>query len=325
MTSERFLAFAVAVETAAPGRTGLLGRLGRPVEMVTVEPPAAPAPTTLFRPSGSAPRAALLALHGLAQQGRADPRLVALGRNLAAAGMLVIVPEVASWKALRIQPDDAATVGRLLSSARDLAGPDLPLSAAGFSYTAAPLLVAAARDAGATRLDTIYSVGGPYDLRDLISFALTGVCEESGVRRTMTPDPWVRRIALDLISSRLDPSQAGRLEALERETDPVRAIDRVRALDNALLVELWRLSPASVIPDIPGRVVVTHTTTDRIVPFTESLRLHRALKSRGPVRHLPIPAREHMVIGGIGAFRAVWALSADLIQRRRTRTLTVSR
>lgn len=91
---------------------------------------------------------------------------------------------------------------------------------------------------------------------------LDGVKAE--IRATLSPD---ERRVWDLVAP---PS-----------TDPVErtpeAADLAREFTEAALAFDPRLDPRPYLSEVRGRVVLAHGRTDRLIPFTESLRLHAAL------------------------------------------------
>jgi len=309
VTSVRLLAAALAADLATGYRYNLTGRTGRPVERLSLEPPRTPLPADVYRPAGLTPVKALLLVHGLATEGKDDARLRRFAEGFARAGLLVIVPEIAEFRLRRISPTDVQAASNALRTAVAIAGDGVPIAAGSFSYAVGPLLVAAAEPEFSGRIGSLFAFGGFFDLRNVFTFALTGRHEFLGEKYEAAPDPFVRRLAAGFVLNRFGGEEREKLGALidqDREAilracadpglslrarhfaralveeDPVKVIDLIRKIDNGILLDMWKVSPASVIPSIPGKVVLAHSTADSLVPFTESQRLHHALRGRGP-------------------------------------------
>ena len=92
----------------------------------------------LYRPS--APRGALLLVHGLSPAGRRHPDLVRLARLLAERHWLVLVPQFEGLAAFRLSGREVAEVRAAL---RGLAGQGPSVAVAGLSFGAGPALLAA--------------------------------------------------------------------------------------------------------------------------------------------------------------------------------------
>jgi len=256
----------------------------------------------LYRPS--APRGALLLVHGLSPAGRRHPDLVRLAQLLAARHWLVLVPHFEGLAAFRLSGREVAEVRAAL---RGLGGQSSSVAVAGLSFGAGPALLAAA---DVPDLTFAASFGGYADLRDVILFLTTGVHQHSGRRYVQAPEEYNRwkllallvgfvhderdRRVLDEIARRklANPSaDTGGLEAeLGREGHAVRALvlnrreDAVPALLAALPTEaratIEQLSPLAAVPRLSGRLLIAHGAGDISIPFTQSLRLAEASGER---------------------------------------------
>ncbi|HEX2152323.1 MAG TPA: hypothetical protein VHG31_10070 [Stellaceae bacterium] len=63
----------------------------------------------LYQP-GEPPRGAVVVVPGLTPYGKDDPRLVAFGQSLARSRFLVLIPEIANTRALRVSAADVAII-----------------------------------------------------------------------------------------------------------------------------------------------------------------------------------------------------------------------
>src|SRR5690606_30570843 len=121
---------------------------GAPVreEEVEIEAGGRPAAALLFHPGGRRPVPGWAVLHGITVPGMRHPALLRFARAIAGSGAAVLVPEIESWKRLRVDPGaaDAAVAG----AARYLgARPEVReggVGVVGFSFGATQALVTAA-------------------------------------------------------------------------------------------------------------------------------------------------------------------------------------
>ena len=131
-------------------------------------------PATLYRPAGrGGPRPGWVLLHGLTCRARAHPALDRFARAVAAAGSLVLVPEVPEWR--RLRPAPARTLPTIPAAIRALASlegadPDR-IGVIGFSFGATQALIAAAAERGARQMVAVIG-----DSANAASIALHRAC-----------------------------------------------------------------------------------------------------------------------------------------------------
>ncbi len=284
-------------------------------------------PATLYRPSHARPPLpGWVLLHGLTYTGREHPALVRFARSLAASGVLVLVPEIPEWRALRMAP--AVSVDTIKAAVLALdANPDVAegrTGLIGFSFGATQALIASTDPALDGHLNGLAAWGGYRDVHRLFRFAVTGDHEFDGQTYHAEPDPYGRWVVgADYLTSvpghADDGDVAAALLALaelagkrqvfagdevyeepkrklreglpeeKRATFDLFAPPVGRPLERRRAVELAdRLTEAAVRRDplvdpgdALGRVsvptIVAHARDDRLVPFTEGLRLCRDL------------------------------------------------
>jgi len=297
-------ALSLALTLALPGAESWLAPLHAEVvvEEMSIEAGGRRLVADLYRPS--APRGALLLVHGLSRAGRRHPDLVRLARLLARHHRLVLVPHFEGLAAFRLSGREVAEVRAAL---RALAAQSPSIGVAGLSFGAGPALLAAA---DVPDLALVASFGGYADLRDVILYLTTGIHQFGGRRYVQAPEEYNRwkllallvdfvqderdRRLLDGIAGRklADPgADTGALEAdLGREGHAVRALvlnrreDAVGTLLAALPAEaraaIEQLSPLAAVPRLRGRLLIAHGAGDVSIPFTESLRLAEASAGR---------------------------------------------
>lgn len=171
---------------------------GGPVESVetTYRHGGADCPASVYRPAGGGRRPAWILLHGITYTGREHPELVRLARSVAAAGFVVLVPDVPEWRNLRVAPDE--TVPTLVAcvdalAARDDVDADR-IGVLGFSFGATLALSAATEPELRDRLAGVASWGGYGDMHEVVRFLFTGHHELDGERWFVEPDPYGRWI-----------------------------------------------------------------------------------------------------------------------------------
>lgn len=196
----------VALSACSPARlveaTAVLAGLGDPppgteaVERRKVTFPAVPGPgpgrtleADLYRPLDRPALASLVLVPGATPEGRDDARVVEFARRLTTARFVVLVPEIANIRALRIGPEDAdAIADAIVHAARlDPARPrvrdgaadakvigERPAGLIAVSYAAGPAMLAAIRPTVDDRVGFILLIGPYHDSTAAVTFVTTG-------------------------------------------------------------------------------------------------------------------------------------------------------
>ena len=262
----------------------------------------------LYRPA-SPVRAALVLVPGAAREGRDDPRLVAFATTLTRAGFLVLVPEIANLRELRLQPADARAIADAGIAASD-AAPGVPLGLGAFSYAVGPAVLAGLEPDLAPKLGFILGIGGYHDSVATIAFFTTGRFRGPGETawREAVPNAYGKWVFVRTNADRVNDGRdrttlmaiAGRkindLAAdvadlvailgpegrtvwnLIANADPERVPDLVAALPESIRADIDGLNPARRdLRALKARLILVHGRDDPIVPWTESLALARAV------------------------------------------------
>jgi pimeloyl-ACP methyl ester carboxylesterase len=151
-------------------------------------------PATVYRPvtRHRAPLPAWVVLHGLTYSGREHPGLIRFASAVAAAGNVVLVPDIPEWRALRIAPaltvDTIRAAVRALQQRGDIDHARTALF--GFSFGATQALVAAADPETGDQLHGVAAWGGYSDIRRVFRFGMTGQHELDGATFRARPDPY---------------------------------------------------------------------------------------------------------------------------------------
>lgn len=273
----------------------------------------------LYLPGRGGRHGGVVLAPGFTELGKDEPRVVWLARLLARIGFAVLVPDflgLRSLKALETDVRDMVDSFRTLASLGPRVRPDR-VGLIGFSYGAGPTLIAAADPAIARQVCFVISVGGYYDLVDVIRFLTTGHFDWQGNRGHLPPSPDARgrfllanldllRDAKDreiLAAAARDLAEGARrevavptaeltpwgaaLHALLMNTDPTQVGGLIAQLDPQVRDRIAFLSPSRVVGRLHAHLVIVHGVQDDFIPYTESLRLAAAAPARDRV-HLAI-------------------------------------
>jgi pimeloyl-ACP methyl ester carboxylesterase len=240
--------------SATPGRPGALGEGG----------------ADLYVHTGLDAGRPLVLAHGLAPEGKDDPRVRAAAALLARAGFDVAVPTIPGLTRGRLDPEDVEPVIAALAARPGRA------ALVGVSVGAGPALLAAADPRVRDQVSAVLSLGGYASALEVLRFWLTGVYAYEGVHGRVDHDPELVRTFLRANADRLDPAWRAALDA-----DPREAAGRLlESPPPDLRRYLKALSPIRVAPSIGAGLFLVHGRADRAVPYTESLRLAAARPAR---------------------------------------------
>ena len=165
--------------TAGSGPSALKARTPEPERRAVAGPAAAPL-GDLYWP-GEAAAAVLVLVPGAVEQGKDDPRLVALAKTFARARFAVLVPEIPNLRTQRLSAADARPIGaaiRYLGACIDPAERAGSVGVAAISYAAGPALLAALAPANRTLVGYLTAIGGYYDVVAVVTFFTTGYFRE---------------------------------------------------------------------------------------------------------------------------------------------------
>ncbi len=264
----------------------------------------------LYLPGEGKPRAGLVLVPGAVPQSRNDPRIVAFAHTLARAGFAVLVPDMAGFRDLRINPRDAREVAdafAYLVSRPELA-PAGRAGMAAFSYAVGPAVLAALEPDIRERVRFIVGVGGYHDLTRALRFFTTGWFEHEGRWQAIAPDEYGllvlarssqphlasardRALLEAMIGRRLKDRAAGLDDLAAQLGGEGRAVyalaanrdrDRFPALFEALPAGMKRdiaaLSLAGKdLARLKARLILVHGRNDNLIPYPETLALANAV------------------------------------------------
>ncbi|ANA39624.1 hypothetical protein A2G06_03745 [Geobacter anodireducens] len=297
-------------------------------------------------------RAGLVLLPGAAGEGTDDPRLQAFAATLARARFAVLVPDLAGFRSLRAGSRDIGETADAIVwlSSRPELSPGGKCGVAALSYAAGPALLAALEPRAGQRVRFLVTVGGYYDLRNVLTFFTTGWYRDGERWRRGTPNDygkWVfvlanagrienarDRAALEKLARRKMDDPAARTDDLARglgpegkslydffaNTDPRQVPALMARLPEPIRRDMADLDPSR--HDLRGlatRLIIIHGRDDDIIPAAESEALARAVP-RDRRRLFVLDDLMHVELKPklSDAFRLWQAVSAILQERDRT-------
>ncbi len=291
----------------------------------------------LWRPAARGRWPALVLVHGLTPAGASDPQLAAAAARLARAGFVVAAPDLPGLRAERLRPDDARPVGEAVRAvaARREVRPG-PVSIVAVSVGLAPVALALRDPAVEARVRLVLALGGYADARELIRFFTTGAYGFGDTRGRMpvpaalaegflaanldlVHDPRDRAAVAEALRGRTLPATAGpearAVLSVVENRDPARVDALLDALPPATRALLDALSPARQLRGTRVRLLAVHGRDDRVIPFTESLRLAAALPGRARVVLVDLLAHvegQRSARQQLGDFARLWSVGYEL-------------
>jgi pimeloyl-ACP methyl ester carboxylesterase len=254
--------------------------------------------------------AAIVLVPGAARGGKDDARLVNLATTLARVRFTVLVPDLPSLRALRVNSGNTQEVKAAftwLRSRSELA-PDGKAGLGGISYAAGPVVLAALEPEIRDRVRFILAIGGYHDLVRALTFFTTGFFQKDGqwcylgasehgkwvftlsmVDRLS--DPHDRQILRTMAERKIADVNADVAElatqlgtegqsafAFITNQDPERAPTLLRRLPENVLRDIEALNLARRdLSKLKARLILVHGYDDNLIPYTESVYLARAL------------------------------------------------
>ncbi|MEX2298829.1 MAG: hypothetical protein WD715_15555 [Dongiaceae bacterium] len=252
--------------------------------------------------------AGIVLVPGASPGGKDDVRLVAFAETLAAAGFVVLVPDLPGLRAQQVNPShagDIAAAAAYLSDRLD----GRPVAIAAISYAVGPAVLAAIGQNDPTPIALILGIGGYYDAIATTIFITTGrIRDSAGAWQHRTPNEFgkwafiranlpriasvVDRDALSEIARRKLHDDAAPVDDLVAvlgpegravwqllsNTDPERVPALVGTLPPRVREALEGLDLASFdLSRLPATLLLVHGTDDPILPPEGSVALAAAV------------------------------------------------
>jgi hypothetical protein len=303
--------------------------------------------------------AGLVLVPGVARAGKDDPRLVAFATTLARAGFVVLVPDLAGLKELRVGSENVDEVADAVRhhAAAPAGGEPVRVGLVAISFAAGPAVIAALRDDTRERVGFVYTIGGYYDVTETLVFVTTGRYRETrgAPWRAGTANEYGKWVFLASNAARVaDPRDRVSLQAiawrklrdraadvtdlvaglgaegrsvydLMTNRDPDRVATLLAGLPAAIREEMDALDPSRHdLKRFAGRLIALHGRDDPIIPHTQSVALAAAVDAGGAGRAdaFIVSALTHVELteGGLGDLPTLWRVACELLALRDSMT-----
>jgi pimeloyl-ACP methyl ester carboxylesterase len=332
------LAIRILDDLRRPGSDSWLGRATPPptVAPLVLATTRGSLLADLYRPPSGAGRVPVVLVPGLVEAGKDDPRVAPFARALARAGFSVVVPDLPSFRTLRVDPDQPRELAAAMAAvlARTDLAPEGRAGMFGISYAGGIALLVATDSTLAARVPFVAIVGGYADLDSSLRYLATGRTIDHGRVRMVKPERYGQLIFLKTFEEFLDsPGDRSILEAManRREndpaasladlapglsargrliyelfegTDPGRVPGLIEALPEGLKTRMAELSPARHgLGGLRAHLYLVHARDDGTFPVSEARRLADmaragpgASMARGLPRLVVLDALQHVTL-----------------------------
>ncbi|NNC67983.1 MAG: alpha/beta hydrolase [Gammaproteobacteria bacterium] len=263
----------------------------------------------LYIPQESA-LASIVLIPGVAAQGKEDLRLVAFATTLARSRFMVLVPEISNLRELKIRAEDSRTIIDAFTYL--ISRPDIPVQGqagiGAFSYAVGPAVLAALDPDVREKIDFILSVGGYYDVEQVITFFTTGYFKNDNGWQYIKPNEygkWVFVLSnIERLSRQTDKEifyaiaqrkmdnpnasiedltnnlsvEANSILALLKNQNYSETLTLITGIPNAIRADLNALNLSNKnLSQLNAKLILLHGIDDDIIPYTESILLSRAV------------------------------------------------
>lgn len=263
----------------------------------------------LYIPQESA-LASIVLIPGVAAQGKEDLRLVAFATTLARSRFMVLVPEISNLRELKIRAEDSRTIIDAFTYL--ISRPDIPVQGqagiGAFSYAVGPAVLAALDPDVREKIDFILSVGGYYDVEQVITFFTTGYFKNDNGWQYIKPNEygkWVFVLSnIERLSKQTDKEifyaiaqrkmdnpnasiedltnnlsvEANSILALLKNQNYSETLTLITGIPNAIRADLNALNLSNKnLSQLNAKLILLHGIDDDIIPYTESILLSRAV------------------------------------------------
>lgn len=263
----------------------------------------------LYIPQESA-LASIVLIPGVAAQGKEDLRLVAFATTLARSRFMVLVPEISNLRELKIRAEDSRTIIDAFTYL--ISRPEIPVQGqagiGAFSYAVGPAVLAALDPDVREKIDFILSVGGYYDVEQVITFFTTGHFKNDNGWQYIKPNEygkWVFVLSnIERLSRQTDKEifyaiaqrkmdnpnasiedltnnlsvEANSILALLKNQNYSETLTLITGIPNAIRADLNALNLSNKnLSQLNAKLILLHGIDDDIIPYTESILLSRAV------------------------------------------------
>lgn len=247
----------------------------------------------IYLPQGVSKTSFIILVPGFTPEGSRDPRIVSLANSFAQAGIGAAVPDsehIRQQRFLRQDIDFIKETFQFLKVAPYADSKKIALS--GFSIAGAYALRAAA-ELGNQPL-FVHSLGGYYDLGELMVEILSERALFKGEERMWKPDAFPQEIAKNILSEELGQERTESL-FLKGGMGIKEARRYVDLLSTGARKALSDVSPAPVLSLMNTRVFLMHDLNDLAIPVEESRKISDALPSSISLSFSEFTFLEHVI------------------------------
>jgi len=279
----------------------------------------------------------LVLVHGVHYLGIDDPRLVRVAESIAATGLTVLTPEIASLADYHLDRAAVAEIGVAAGALRTQLGGRKPVGVVGISFAGGLALLAAADPEIGRDIGYVVTVGAYDDLARVSRFYATGsIAGPDGARSSLRPHEygpvvWVYSHLEDFFpsegiegvrgalrhwlhdehdeahaaaSSLPDASKVKLEELFAGELD--RAVPDLLADVDRHAPDLAPISPHEHLKGVHVPVFALHGSDDRLIPASETLWIAHDLPPGTLARALVSGALTHVEIGKQASLAERW-------------------
>ena len=264
----------------------------------------------LYQP-GEQPLAGIVLVPGAAKDGKDDPRLMALATTLSRSRFIVLVPDIPNLRELKVQAQDSQTITAAFTYLISL--PEFPAEGkagiGAFSYAVGPAILAALKPEVREKVNFVLSVGGYYDVEQVITFFTTGYYQNKNEWQFLEPNEYGKWVfVLSNVEHLTDPvdqenfikiaqrkmnypnadiddlvtdltAEASSILNLLQNQNTELVVNLISKLPDDIHAELTALNLSNKdLSQLKARLILLHGTDDNIIPYTESISLANAVK-----------------------------------------------
>ncbi len=305
---------------------------------ITIDVPGGKARAYRYEPEGTAaPRFGLVLVHGVHYRSIDEARLVRFAESLAATGLTVLTPEIASLTDYHIDASALAGIGAAAHALRQAEGGVHKVGVMGVSFSGSLALLAAADPTTGGDIGYVVTVGSYDDLGRVCRFYATGAIDRpDGAKVTLRPHDygplvWVYSHLPDFFEAEGRETVREAVRAwLHEDRDAARAAadklpDATRKRLLALFAgdlpasvpdlladverhapELDALSPHGHLGPLQIPVFALHGSDDHLIPPSETLWLAHDLPPGMLATALISRAVTHVELGDSASFADRW-------------------
>ncbi|MBU2496502.1 MAG: prolyl oligopeptidase family serine peptidase [Nanoarchaeota archaeon] len=236
----------------------------------------------IYLPKTQAKKAVII-YSPLVRDAREDVALINLAETFAKLDILAFIPFEKEKEYGLISEDDVEDVVSAFLFLKNFTKEDDidNMGIFGISYGIGPVLAASTDERIKDDVKFIFSLGGYYDLKNLIKFASTKSFEYGEIKGEFEPNPYTKEVMQISLLEFTKEDKYGNLSVYNILSN--KEAEKFEELYKDLSIELKEnieeISPKNYIdklnPNI--KIFIIHSPTDNYVPYTESLRFYDSL------------------------------------------------